>query len=419
MAWSGSSQRLNWGSGQRSGGNVPTRAASNVGYSGESRGRGQSKGDGYEHGNKNWREVIRDDRSVSERPKWQLTSYGHTREGPNDISGDISPEEVRWANMSMAAQQKATLGQLSSQFKSAEYAMKEQFQALMKSSKPPSLGGRQIPPPKATIDGLYWLSGGNAALGNSSSSPGGFEGSSLGIQSSMQTNFTSSQKIAFGNQKADSSGSISGFDHGFQNAAPMAGAFNVGQGVASTGGSSQQKMGGPFGGFGSAIATNQPQLGANIGAQPAGFGSTFGGGSFSGAFGTQPKPSSFGQNSFLQQKQDEFADNKQGFLSQSVTSNQQPYGFSSSFGQGPTNPFQTSFGSQHQPVQFGSLGTFEASKAAEENFSMNMSSTTPGTFGTQLNEPEPCSEEEAEVWRAMKFQRGKIPEKAPPIQFCR
>lgn len=40
-----------------------------------------------------WRDVARDD-LVHQRPLWVLSCYGHTREGPNDLTGDISPEEV-------------------------------------------------------------------------------------------------------------------------------------------------------------------------------------------------------------------------------------------------------------------------------------------------------------------------------------
>jgi hypothetical protein len=32
----------------------------------------------------------------AERPLWTLSSYGHRRDGGNDLLGDVSFEEARW-----------------------------------------------------------------------------------------------------------------------------------------------------------------------------------------------------------------------------------------------------------------------------------------------------------------------------------
>lgn len=40
-----------------------------------------------------WRDVVRDD-LIHQRPFWVLSCYGHAREGANDLTGDVSPEEV-------------------------------------------------------------------------------------------------------------------------------------------------------------------------------------------------------------------------------------------------------------------------------------------------------------------------------------
>lgn len=34
-----------------------------------------------------------------EKPTWLLSCYGHARGGPNDLTGDVSFEEARLANM--------------------------------------------------------------------------------------------------------------------------------------------------------------------------------------------------------------------------------------------------------------------------------------------------------------------------------
>lgn len=43
----------------------------------------------------NWKDTMRAD-GMGERPAWRLTCYGHERDGPNDLEGDVSFEELRW-----------------------------------------------------------------------------------------------------------------------------------------------------------------------------------------------------------------------------------------------------------------------------------------------------------------------------------
>jgi nucleoporin-like protein 2 len=35
----------------------------------------------------------------SEKPLWLLSCYSHAREGANDLTGDVSFEEVRWSTV--------------------------------------------------------------------------------------------------------------------------------------------------------------------------------------------------------------------------------------------------------------------------------------------------------------------------------
>lgn len=83
---------------------------------------------------------------------WPFSCYAHEREGQNDITGDISPEEVRWLNM-QAAKKGATGRELQAEFKVAERAKIEQFQALTRAHQAPSKGGPQLSPALPTISG--------------------------------------------------------------------------------------------------------------------------------------------------------------------------------------------------------------------------------------------------------------------------
>jgi hypothetical protein len=49
------------------------------------------------------RQAIREDTTEGrERPRWLLSCYGHERGGVNDLQGDVSFEEARWANQQVS-----------------------------------------------------------------------------------------------------------------------------------------------------------------------------------------------------------------------------------------------------------------------------------------------------------------------------
>ncbi len=44
-----------------------------------------------------WQVVSED--LTKEVPLWRLSCYGHQRDGPNDLTGDVSFEEARWKHL--------------------------------------------------------------------------------------------------------------------------------------------------------------------------------------------------------------------------------------------------------------------------------------------------------------------------------
>lgn len=80
-----------------------------------------------------WRQVVRNDLQT-EQPKWPFTCYAHERDGPNDLDGDVSFEEVRWANQ-QAVVQGANPATLMTPFEKAAAHRQQQIQV-----NPPSEG---------------------------------------------------------------------------------------------------------------------------------------------------------------------------------------------------------------------------------------------------------------------------------------
>jgi hypothetical protein len=369
-----------WGSGQR-----------------QSGGGGASKG-----GATDWREVVRTDRSVAERPRWLLTCYGHEREGPNDLVGDISPEEVRWANL-LSGQRGATQAQLAAEFKAAEHVRVEQFQALARAVRPPSKGGAPLPPPSPPgISSLDWIAG--------APPPGGFGGAV--------------QAAPFGQPAAAAAAAAAPFGGGAAavpfGAAPAFGAHPppaaAAQSTGLFGQAPQQTM------FGQA-AQQPPQHPAT-----GGFGSAFGGGSaavggFGGVFGSaqaakpafgQAQASAFGSTPF-----GSGASSTGGFGGGATGAG----GFNSSapFGAAAVAAAPSGFGgagpSAHMPFgQQPSAAFGQPSTLAPTGFPSPAAGSGPGAgAGAGPGESDP----EAEVaWRAAAFVKGRIPEHAPPPMFC-
>ncbi|KAK9815931.1 hypothetical protein WJX72_012127 [[Myrmecia] bisecta] len=149
-----------WGSGFRSdqhdnrqgggsGRRVEFGSATNQGRGQQSQGgrRQENRQGGRGEPAADWRTLVRHDWQ-NERPMWPLTCYGHQRDQPNDIEGETSPEEVRWAQME-AARSGQSVQQLQGEFQAAVQAKDDQFQVLLRASRPPSLGGPPIPPTPA------------------------------------------------------------------------------------------------------------------------------------------------------------------------------------------------------------------------------------------------------------------------------
>ncbi|KAK9917907.1 hypothetical protein WJX75_009426 [Coccomyxa subellipsoidea] len=92
-----------------------------------------------------WRAVVRDDLK-NERPAWPFSCYAHQRSSQNDLIGDYSFEEVRWAEM-QAVRSGRPGASVVADFNVARKALDQQWQAVSRASRPPSLGGPPIEPP--------------------------------------------------------------------------------------------------------------------------------------------------------------------------------------------------------------------------------------------------------------------------------
>ena len=435
MAWGGGTRRLQWGSAQQrasenmapaSGHGFPRTQTQATGRSGRDSNGGAS----------NWRDTIKADRSVAERPKWQLTCYGHEREGPNDLPGDISPEEVRWANMQRANQGQTSLQQLASEFKAAEYAKRDQFQALTRAHRPPSLGGPPIFPPKVTICGLDWLVSGTKLGGadtNSQSIP--FAGEAVGTaatfseargefaSSTPSTSFSAFQPLENGQEPSlNPFGQPGGFGRGF------------GSGAVSAGNSAQTgTMEFGDGPMGSSFESKVPPVGfgdKSVGpssSDVAGFGAPFGasspaprfgtGGSFPSSFGKPETSVVFGHRSIESRSHNQHTQKFTAFPSQSTMPQQVPANSGFGFGTMQSSfSFHEAAGSSGQ--LFGHVGNQDGADATQNQKDSSLHPRVAGSQSISNAHPPSCDEKEAEIWRASEFKRGEIPETPPPREFC-
>ncbi|CAL8463538.1 g3072 [Coccomyxa elongata] len=108
--------------------------------------RGGQRNPRQEPHNVDWRTVVRDDLK-NERPKWPFSCYAHQRDGSNDLIGDYSFEEVRWEEM-QAIRAGRSVASVVSNFNVASKALDQQWQTLSRVSRPPSMGGPLIEPPR-------------------------------------------------------------------------------------------------------------------------------------------------------------------------------------------------------------------------------------------------------------------------------
>jgi hypothetical protein len=300
---------------------------------------------------------------VSERPAWLLTCYGHEREGANDITGDISPEELRWANM-ISLRNGATSHNLKNELEAIQRARVEQFQALTRASRPPSLGGPPVSRRSVTITNTYWIqdiSRSNALPSSNGSTTIQFGQPSRfgGIQPQAQQIMPDQQHQPFTIQSGNIGASQTVFSGGF---------------------------GGPFG-----AATSQ------------------------------------GQPMFGQQQQNGFGLNRQ----QSNSLNDTQMNAQNNDLHAMAGASQHALGSGgimwstgHTAQQTATPGSSQAAASTipfgPSSHSFNSGAAAP--FSPIVNEQQLLNsgseDPDAEAWKASTFQRGKIPERAPPPTVC-
>lgn len=179
--------RIQWGSGA---------SQSRGGGGGDRRGHFQQQSLSHTSSSNNsipWYETIKTDRSAQERPLWNLTSYGHQREKENDVCGDISPEEVRFANMLSMQNGNSSINSLKDEFRRANRQRVDVFQGLTRRRQPPSLDGGPVKAPMDSIQNLIWLRQNGFSGINSNSTTGGFAGNA-----SLMQRMTNSSGGGFG-----------------------------------------------------------------------------------------------------------------------------------------------------------------------------------------------------------------------------
>lgn len=309
--------------------------------------------------------------------------------------------------------------QLAAEFKAACRAKVEQLIALPRAQRPPSKGGPPLPPPTSTISGLEWVTGDSGASLPMSAGPiqqgGGLFGAAASTAAQPSTStpfgaptasaggfgqpsaFGSAQQPLFG-QPAAQPAAFGAQPSTIQPTAPPGGSsFGGTFGAPSSGG-----FGGTFGSAGAAagkMAFGQQQQQQGSSGQPS-FGSTpfggNGGGAFS-AFGGAPTPSAapaapaFGEGAF---------------------------GAPSAFGSAPS-----AFGGAPAAAAI-TTPLFQASGGVFGQAPMGVSAGAPATgmFGhpapvgngmdAQIQSPE--DDADAEIWKAPAFEKGRVPEIAPP-----
>lgn len=271
--------------------------------------------------------------------------------------GDISPEELRWANM-MSIRNGTTIHSFKNELDGMKRARVEQFQALTRASKPPSLGGHPISRRPGTIANLYWMQetsrqGSDMAQFSQPSTFGGvsFEPTQQTVPEQQNRPFPV-QNVNFGAP---------------QPTLPLSGGF-----------------GGPFG---ASTSVGQP------------------------VFGQQ-------QNFFGMNTQ------QPNVLNDTQMDNQihgQPWGNGQSqhaLGSNAMwNTGQTADAAYHGSMLGSSQA--DASRAPLAPSPQSLSGAPGSLAVTEQPQPNAAGEDrDIEAWKAPTFQRGKIPEHAPPPAVC-
>lgn len=284
--------------------------------------------------------------------------------------------------------------QLATEFKHTQHARVEQFQALQRAHRPPSKGGPAIPHAAASISHLDWLTARPDALT--------FMPFGQPIVPSFGQQVTSAQAPAAFQQNAAAAAFGQGApSQGRFGSSTMFATFDQATTFVSSQGTSEK----PPTTFGSAAPAFALPPAAAMDVNPSGHAPA----GFGGAFGANVAPSkpAFGQQVAPAQ------------VSDTGAAAQPSWGFGASAGRGP--PQATSVASQPQLTGFSSgFGTgFGFGSAQMQVQSFGLQPPSPAAAITPAEQEAAESDPDVLAWRAPTFERGKIPERAPPPIFCK
>ena len=376
---------------------------------------------------------------ATEQPLWLLSCYGHRREGPCDLTGDVSFEEARWKFFSDRANGVPDY-KLVEEFKGALAAKERELRALKRAAdsnqRLPSLGGNVIREANAWLDQVMGRSpsssnphpGGVSVSGGPAGGGGVVFGSALrgAQQQQQQQQQPMKQSSIFGHPSPyHQPSSIFPASHQSPGPSPHQASSSVFGQTAFPPPPPMQPTSSPFGApppFG-----QQPT--PPFGQQPA-----------SASFGfPQPQPTAphtfsppaldpptslFGSSAPNQGKvvwgSGLGIGLKSAFGLQSSSafppSSNQPSTFgvppaNSPFGSAPQSPFGQAVGSSF-PSPFPAASSSFGAPAA---FSPPPSASQPAA-SSQIGD---LPNDHLEAFRAKAFVRGKIPDDPPPLELCR
>ena len=366
-----------------------------------------------------------------------MTSYAHQREKDNDVVGDISPEEVRYANM-LSLQQGVQVSTLKDEFRRATRERVDVFQGLTRRRQAPSIEGRPIMARMDGIQNMSWVIQGHSAqsMGASFGQTGIQPSSGFG-QASTASPFGQSSQVgqtAFGGGGgATTTTSIAGSSSGFggtfgQTTSQPASGFGQAS-TASPFGQASQAGQTAFGGGGAAAGGSSSGFGRTFAQQPAqpssGFGQASNASPFGQAtrgsqtpFGAASAPGSsggfggtFGQQPAQSSNASPFGQVNQG--------SQTPFGAAAAVAAGTGSGFGGTFGqTSSQPSSgFGQFSSASPFGQINQSLQINNSNATPGTIQSPT-ETKPLTDEEKALWMTDAFERKGIPLSAPPPHVC-
>ncbi|KXZ45167.1 hypothetical protein GPECTOR_57g457 [Gonium pectorale] len=218
-------------------------------------------------------EAVRTDMQ-SEKPSWLLSCYGHVRGGGNDLVGDVSFEEAKWANLQDLKAGRTALS-INADFKGALRAKQEEIAQLQarardrRGAQVPSLGGPPIQVHNAWVAQFAGAAGpgpgAQAGTGGSWAGQGGFGAPKPPGGPAPGVLF--GQAVGPAAQSAATGGAFMPMPPPGQPTMPGGGGF--GAPVAAFGGS-PAASGAPAGGFAAPMASISPAAPGAADAGPSG-----------------------------------------------------------------------------------------------------------------------------------------------------